>query len=152
MDLAALLYNYERGVLENKEAIVKIVVENSMTPLYQQLCTKFNWELDQSVVDTLKYDIVCEVIWDVLFVNTTSFRVANEEELKAIELKREDASTNAGDMEVTYVLLMQTGAKGKEDVICMHYTTIAQIGLGQYVCQGAVPGEDRQLGRGFGCI
>ena len=66
MDLAALLYNYERGVLENKEAIVKIVVENSMTPLYQQLCSKFNWELDQSVVDTLKYDIVCEIIWDVL--------------------------------------------------------------------------------------
>lgn len=56
MDLAALLYNYERGVLGNKEAILKIVVDDSMAPLYEQLCFKFNWEMDQSVVDSLKYD------------------------------------------------------------------------------------------------
>lgn len=55
MDLAALLYNYERGVVENKKEILEKVVEDSMTPLYEQLCTKFNWELDQSVLETLKY-------------------------------------------------------------------------------------------------
>lgn len=58
MDLAALLYNYERGVVENKDAILEKVVEDSMTPLYEQLCTKFNWELDQSVLKTLRYETV----------------------------------------------------------------------------------------------
>lgn len=43
-------------MLENKEAILKIVVDDSMAPLYEQLSTKFNWELDQSVLDSLKYD------------------------------------------------------------------------------------------------
>ncbi len=56
MDLAALLYNYERGVVENKGAILEKVVEDSMAPLYEQLCAKFNWDVDQSVLKTLRCD------------------------------------------------------------------------------------------------
>ncbi len=54
MELAALLYNYERGVHENKEAILKKVTEDVMAPLYEELCTKFKWELEQGVIDAMK--------------------------------------------------------------------------------------------------
>lgn len=86
LDLSDLLYNYERSketgesssVVRN--SIIDFLTGNQMTPLYLQICSKYDWQADEALL--------------------TSMREANEKELENIEAKRKDAEVNAGDMEV----------------------------------------------------
>lgn len=54
MELAGLLYNYERGDVSLKSAIQAKLEQDSMTPLYEQSCAKFSWEVDASLLESMK--------------------------------------------------------------------------------------------------
>jgi hypothetical protein len=56
MELATMLYNHERQNGAHKEEIMKEITENSMAPLYEQLCAKFNWPVDEELLRSMKYD------------------------------------------------------------------------------------------------
>jgi hypothetical protein len=55
------IYNYERLIkidsakaLELKKVILDTVIQSSMTPLLIELNAKFNWEVDDSLIATMK--------------------------------------------------------------------------------------------------
>jgi hypothetical protein len=55
------IYNYERLIkndsveaLELKNKILEIIIENSMTPLLIELTAKFNWEVDEALIASMK--------------------------------------------------------------------------------------------------
>jgi hypothetical protein len=56
MELATMLYNHERQNGAHKEEIMKEITENSMAALYEQLCAKFNWPVDEELLRSMKYD------------------------------------------------------------------------------------------------
>lgn len=91
MDLASLIYNYDAQRHQPSDEqrlrseIMKIIEDNDMQPLYNDLADKYAWEKNETFSETL--------------------RVKNENELKTIEDKIEDASKNAGDTEVINSLL-----------------------------------------------
>mmetsp|Transcript_125845 Transcript_125845/g.246648 ORF Transcript_125845/g.246648 Transcript_125845/m.246648 type:complete len:372 (-) Transcript_125845:76-1191(-) len=87
MELASLLYNNERQNGLHREAIMKEIIDNTMAPLYEQLCVKHEWQLDEELLKTMKEK--------------------NEVELKNIEQKLEEATTNAGDTEVLDAMILK---------------------------------------------
>lgn len=54
MELASWLYNYERQNGLYKEEIMKEITDNAMAPLYEQLCAKYGWQLDEELLRTMK--------------------------------------------------------------------------------------------------
>jgi hypothetical protein len=55
-NLSNLLYNYDLESSDKiKDDIIKALKDSSMAPLYSSLCQKYNWELDQEFLNTMKY-------------------------------------------------------------------------------------------------
>ena len=58
MDLPDILYNYERkqdivSQSEMKLDIIRIITENEMAPLYRNLCQKYSWQIDETLLAVL---------------------------------------------------------------------------------------------------
>lgn len=81
-----MIYNYERlketsqDVTAIQTEIMHSIKDNEMAPLYQSLCSRFSWNVDETLVKTMK--------------------IKNEADVEAIAKKMEDALQNAGDTEV----------------------------------------------------
>eukprot|EP01038_Epipyxis_sp_PR26KG_P004622 gene4622-6501_t len=86
MELAQLIYRYERidplsaDATDIKTQIVQSLEIDTMAPLYEELCNRFSWQIDATLLEKL--------------------RMENTKELASIEIKTQDAETNAGDTEV----------------------------------------------------
>ncbi|KAJ6249209.1 26s proteasome non-atpase regulatory subunit 6 [Anaeramoeba flamelloides] len=65
---------------EIKEKILKIAVEDKMTPYYQSVCEKFGWEVDEETLNTLKK--------------------SNTEELKKLDELIKNSEENDGESEI----------------------------------------------------
>lgn len=101
MELATLLYNYERQSGSHKEAIVKEITDNSMALLYEQLCVKFSWQMDEELLQSMKYDTLLFRVEKSLSYSCFIFvRDKNAAELAIIDEKLVEATANAGDTEV----------------------------------------------------
>lgn len=108
MELASLLYNYEREKGLHQDTIMAKLTEDSMAPLYEQLCSKYSWQLDEELLRNMKYvsdylRCTYEYCADVCCCMLLLFRVhreKNQTELAAIEEKFTSATVNAGDVEV----------------------------------------------------
>lgn len=61
MDLANILYNYDNEIVDSdksislKSEIITSITENSMTPLYESLCIKYRWQIDEELTIAMKY-------------------------------------------------------------------------------------------------
>ena len=68
MELANTLYNYDRlhsqgeESLSHKETIQAKIVEDSMCPLYELLCSKYNWQVDEALLKSMRFACFCKLI------------------------------------------------------------------------------------------
>ena len=89
LELAQAIYRYDTetkagnvaSALELKAGILKDVEADAMTPLYTNLCLKLGWTVDDALVEKM----------------TT----LNATKLVELDAALEDATVNAGDMEVS---------------------------------------------------
>jgi hypothetical protein len=54
MELASMLYNYERQEGLHLDEIMAKLKEDTMAPLYEHLCSKYSWQLDEELLRTMK--------------------------------------------------------------------------------------------------
>ncbi len=86
MELGNIIFNYEqkkedaKAASSLKDSILKHITDNGMAPLYSNLCEKYSWTVDETLLNDMKKK--------------------NETELASIEGKITEAGTNAGDTEV----------------------------------------------------
>ena len=96
LELAQAIYRYDTETKAGdaaaaqslKDGILKDVERDAMTPLYIGLCSKLGWAVDNALVERM-----------------TSL---NETKLVELEAALEDATVNAGDMEVSHHYFVST--------------------------------------------
>lgn len=81
-DLAQLLFELESntGSSDNKEKIIELLKADDMAPMYQSLCEKHGWDIDDSLLNTMMEK--------------------NKTALTAIDEQEAEASSTGGDMEI----------------------------------------------------
>lgn len=54
MEFANMLYNYERQKGLHLEEIMTKLKADNMAPLYEHLCAKFAWQINDDLLQTMK--------------------------------------------------------------------------------------------------
>jgi hypothetical protein len=87
MELAQRIFKYEYFLVNNsakaskmKEEILNEITKDEMGPLYKKLCTKYNWPIDQELLEKFNNKLTAEIA--------------------ELDIKVADAIENAGDAEV----------------------------------------------------
>ena len=62
MDIPQLAYQYETRVKDNdqvklqelKDSIIKCITDDFMAPYYRDICSKFDWEIDETLMESMR--------------------------------------------------------------------------------------------------